>query len=172
MILIDYKIRQSSIPNAGKGFFADEDIEPGRALVAPHGIEELASLEQIEGWESDDPRAQSSVRWFENVYTVSLGWPDECYLNHSFEPNGIWHLGFVFSGTRIRKGEEICIDYRFILAPGFELPFHDSVTSRAIVGLEWKESLALSSQLLSQASQEALPKAKAIEEGTARKPQG
>ena len=82
-----------------------------------------------------------AVRWFEDRYTVCPEWPDECYINHSFEPCGLWHLGFVFALTDLCAGAEITVDYRHLLAPGQREDFDDAVTGRAIVGYDWRESL-------------------------------
>ena len=60
----------------------------------------------------------ATVRWFEDRYTISDDWPDECFVNHSFTPSGLWHLGFVFATTRLEAGTEITVDYRHLLAPG------------------------------------------------------
>jgi hypothetical protein len=98
------------------------------------------------------PNAQellpATVRWFEDRHTISDDWPDECFVNHSFKPSGLWHLGFVFATTRLESGTEITVDYRHLLAPGQEEDFHDAESGQPIVGFTWKESLRASSQAL------------------------
>ena len=54
----------------------------------------------------------STVRWFEDRFTTTPEWPDECYVNHSFAPNGVWHLGFIFAARELEPGEELTYDYR------------------------------------------------------------
>jgi hypothetical protein len=88
------------------------------------------------------------VRWFEDRYTITPEWPDECYINHSFSPCGLWHLGFVFALTDLPAGTEITVDYRHLLAPGQQEDFHDATTGKAIVGYSWQESLAMSTAQL------------------------
>ena len=73
----------------------------------------------------------STVRWFEDHYTVTPEWPDECYINHSFAPCGLWHLGFVFALDDLPAGTEITVDYRHLLAPGQEEDFRDSISGEA-----------------------------------------
>jgi hypothetical protein len=90
----------------------------------------------------------AAARWFEDRYTVSPEWPDECYVNHSFEPTGIWHLGFIFAAKDLVQGTEITVDYRHLLAPGQDESFHDAATGEKITGLSWPESLALSTRAL------------------------
>jgi len=79
---------------------------------------------------------------------VSPDWPDECYLNHSFKPTGLWHLGFVFAARDLPAGTEITVDYRHLLPPGEEEAFTDAATGQPIVGLSWTESLRTSTHAL------------------------
>ena len=72
---------------------------------------------------------------------MTLEWPDECYINHSFQPNGLWHLGFVFAARDIAADEELTVDYRHILGEGQREEFNDAVTGESIVGWSWAESL-------------------------------
>jgi hypothetical protein len=90
----------------------------------------------------------STVRWFEDRYTVTPEWPDECYVNHSFAPNGLWHLGFVFALDDLPAGAEITVDYRHLLAPGQEEEFLDSASGEPIVGYAWHEAMARSATQL------------------------
>jgi len=90
----------------------------------------------------------AAARWFEDRYTVSPEWPDECYVNHSFEPTGLWHLGFIFAARDLVQGDEITVDYRHLLAPGQEESFNDAASGEKITGLSWQESLARSTRAL------------------------
>lgn len=141
MILPRYRISSSSIPGAGKGVFLEEPLPRGHIAIAPDRIDQTWSFAEIV---SDPARASmlhASARWFEDRYTLSPDWPDECYVNHSFEPTGLWLLGFVFAARGLEAGEELTVDYRHLLAPGQEESFRDARTGKAIVGHEWKDSL-------------------------------
>ncbi|HEX7368673.1 MAG TPA: SET domain-containing protein [Rhodanobacteraceae bacterium] len=143
MILPRYRIATSTIPGAGKGVFIDEPLAGGRIAIGPDRIDQTWSFAEII---ADPERAallHTSVRWFEDRYTLSPDWPDECYVNHSFEPNGIWLLGFIFAARDIAPGEELTVDYRHLLAPGQEEEFRDAHTGQAIVGYAWQDSLRL-----------------------------
>ena len=143
MILPRYRIAPSSIPGAGKGVFLEEALARGRVAIAPDRIDQTWSLADI----MDDPgRAallHTSVRWFEDRYTLSPDWPDDCFVNHSFEPTGLWVLGFIFAARDLEAGEELTVDYRHLLAPGQEEGFRDAHTGEAIVGYTWRDSLRL-----------------------------
>ena len=51
--------------------------------------------------------------------------------------------GFVFALADIRAGDELFLDYRHLLAPGYEAEFRDGITGERIVGYEWKTSLRI-----------------------------
>ena len=143
VILPLYRIGPSTIPGAGKGVFLEQPLPRGRIAVAPDRIDQTWSFAEIL---SDPERAKllhTSVRWFEDRYTLSPDWPDECYVNHSFEPTGLWLLGFIFAARDLEAAEELTVDYRHLLAPGQEEAFRDAHTGQPIVGYAWEESLRL-----------------------------
>lgn len=149
MILPRYHIADSRIPGAGKGLFLDEPVRAGRIITAPDQIDRTFREAEF----TDPALAQqkyASARWFEDCYTVSPDWPDECYINHSFQPNGLWHLGFVFALAELPAGTEITVDYRHLLPPGEAEDFADAATGEIITGLTWTESLALSTRALAR----------------------
>lgn len=148
MILPRYRVAASSIPGAGRGVFVAEAVAAGRILVAPDAIPRVYRWDEVLAMPDRDLALAASVRWFEDRYTVTPDWPDECYLNHSFAPNGLWHLGFVFAARQLAAGEELTIDYRHLLGEGQEESFRDAATGQAIVGWAWQESLSRSTRAL------------------------
>lgn len=148
MILPRYRIAQSGIAGAGQGLFLEEPVTAGRVITAPDGITHSWRLQDILASPELAAQFHASARWFEDRYTLSPEWPDECYLNHSFEPNGLWHLGFVFALKDLPQGTEITIDYRHLLPPGQSEHFIDAASGERIVGLSWPESLAQSTRAL------------------------
>ena len=150
MILPRYHIAASAIQGAGKGLFLDETVAAGRIITAPDGIERTFRHADIAASPELSAQFHASARWFEDRYTLSPDWPDECYINHSFTPNGLWHLGFVFALAELPPGTEITVDYRHLLPPGEAEDFADSVTGETITGLSWQESLASSTHALAE----------------------
>jgi hypothetical protein len=148
MILPRYRISPSKIPGAGKGLFLEEPVVRGRVMVAPDAIPSTRSYDEILASPERDTLLPSSIRWFEDHYTTTPDWPDECYMNHSFEPVGIWHLGFVFANADLPVGTEITVDYRHLLKEGEPEVFVDQKSGRPIIGLPWAESLRLSTEQL------------------------
>ncbi len=150
MILPKYHIAPSRIPGAGKGLFLEEPVARGRLVTAPGDIRKVYKFSDIEKMPDAAELLPATVRWFEDRYTVSPEWPDECYINHSFTPCALWHLGFVFALDDLAPGTEITVDYRHLLAPGQEEDFRDAMTGGQIIGYDWAQSLALSTAQLQE----------------------
>ncbi len=150
MIVPRYHIGPSRIAGAGKGLFLDEPISRGRVIVAPDAIPRVRTFEEIAALPDARDLLPATVRWFENAYTVTPEWPDECYVNHAFAPSGLWHLGFIFAARDLDAGAEITIDYRHLLAPGQEEAFRDAESGQRIVGFSWEESLRASTRALAE----------------------
>ncbi len=141
MFLVAYRVEPSRIAGAGHGVFLAEPVAAGRTLIAPDAIPRVHRWSEIEAMPDAEAAKAASVRWFDEFYTVSLEWPDECYLNHCFAPNGLWHLGFVFAARDIEAGEELTIDYRHLLPEGQREVFVDADSGEPIVGWSGRESL-------------------------------
>jgi hypothetical protein len=150
MILPRYHIGPSSIAGAGQGLFIDEPVARGRIITAPDAIPRVHTLDEVLALPDAAHLLPATVRWFEDRYTITPEWPDECYINHAFEPNGLWHLGFVFAAKDLRTGDEITVDYRHLLGPGQREEFLDAHSGQPIVGFEWRESLLASTLALAQ----------------------
>jgi hypothetical protein len=141
MIIPRYRVEVSTIAGAGKGLFIDEPVARGRVLIAPDNVHTVWPESKLRQYAADSIEVESSVRWFEDRFSLTPEWSDECYVNHSFSPNALWHLGFVFALRDLRPGEEITMDYRHVIGAGERMPFHDGETGREIVGLPWNECL-------------------------------
>jgi len=148
MILPRYRIAASLIPGAGKGLFVEEPVAGGRLITAPDDIRKVYRWDEVQALPDAAGALAATVRWFEDRYTVTPEWPDECYINHSFAPNGLWHLGFVFALADLAAGSEITVDYRHLLAPGQEEEFVDASSGERIVGFDWRESMVRSTAQL------------------------
>lgn len=150
MILHHYRVDASSIPGAGKGLFVDQPVAAGSIIVAPDDIPKVYTMAELMALPDAESLLPATVRWFEERYTATPEWPDECYINHSFQPSALWHLGFVFARSDLVANTEITVDYRHLLGEGQEEAFRDSLTGTAIIGLPWRESLLMTSTELAQ----------------------
>ncbi|MGA9422620.1 MAG: SET domain-containing protein [Rhodanobacteraceae bacterium] len=148
MILPSYHIGPSRIPGAGKGLFLAEPLARGRLIIAPDAIANVYRFDEVLAMPAVENVLGATVRWFEDRYTVTPDWPDECYVNHAFSPTGLWHLGFIFASDDIEADTEITVDYRHLLAPGQEETFVDAESGERIIGYTWQQSLTASSRAL------------------------
>lgn len=150
MILPRYRVAPSAIPLAGQGLFVDEPVARGRVIVAPDQVHTVWPESRLRAYAEDSIEVRSSVRWFEDRFSLTPEWSDECYINHAFTPSALWHLGFVFALHDLAPGTEITMDYRYVIGDGERMPFADSVTGQAIVGLPWTHCLGDSARRLAE----------------------
>ncbi len=142
MILPRYRVVDSRIPGAGKGLFVDEPVRRGAVIVAPDQVHTVWPESKLRQYPADSKEVESSVRWFEDRFSLTPEWSDECYVNHSFAPSALWHLGFIFALADLTPGTEVTMDYRYVIGDGERMPFADAETGREIVGLPWSQVLA------------------------------
>ncbi|AXQ30273.1 hypothetical protein D0B54_17040 [Solimonas sp. K1W22B-7] len=141
MILPRYRVDVSRIAGAGKGLFLDEAVSRGRVIVAPDNIHTVWPEQKLRQHPADSREVESSVRWFEDRFSLTPEWSDECYVNHSYSPSALWHLGFIFALADLPLGAEVTMDYRYVIGDGERMPFADAATGREIVGLPWEAVL-------------------------------
>lgn len=148
MILPSYRIAASRIAGAGQGLYLEEPVARGRVIVAPDGVHTVWPEAQLRRHAPDSREVESSVRWFEDQYSLTPEWSDECYVNHSYTPTALWHLGFIFALDALPAGTEVTMDYRYVIGDGERMPFVDAETGREIVGLPWADCLRGSARQL------------------------
>ena len=150
MLRFRCRVDLSTIPNAGRGLFADELIPRGRVIEFPDNVHTLYSREQLLALPDDSPVLQTSICWFEDCYAADPEHSDIYYINHSFTPNCIWHLGFIFAKRDINPGEEISLDYRVLMDSDPEFGFVDQTTGKMICGFGWEEKMVFNTTQLLQ----------------------
>jgi hypothetical protein len=150
VIIPPYRIGPSGIPLAGQGLFLTRAVARGAVVIAPDQVHTMMPEARLRAYPEDSIEVRSSVRWFEDWYSITPEWSDECYVNHSFNPTGLWHLGFIFALRDLPAGTELSIDYRLVIGSGETMPFADSVSGQPIVGLPWAECLRQSTRLLAE----------------------
>ena len=147
MIVPAYEIRDA-VHAHGNGVFLREVVRKGQVLVAPDAINKVYNGTERAALTPGSAEDDACVRWFENYHTVSTDWPDDCFVNHSFNPSGLWHLGFIFATRDLAAGDEITVDYRFLVNDNEVMPFRDAETGDEIVGYTWEENLKRSTSML------------------------
>lgn len=140
--------RPSTLPGAGEGVFALEPADKGkflgmdfpsyRKLCTDRDVPRLAAETQKFSWrhiehvcfEAHDRRSAADL------------------MNHSFDPNVLWHVGYYFAAKQIAVGDELFVDYRYLYSPSWNDSFIDAVTGRPVAGMEWRAALVGSSRRL------------------------
>ena len=144
MLRFKYLIQNSTLAGAGKGLFTEEDLKRGSIIIFPNQEHQLFDRAKWKTLAANSIEAISAIRWFEDIFSVDPEWSPESHLNHSFTPNAVWHLGFVFALRDIQVGEEIFINYGLLLDEDETLDFKDSITGREIQGLPYDVAIGLS----------------------------
>lgn len=141
--------RPSTLPEAGLGIFSLEAVPAGTFL----GMDFLKSSWVTTAEHIDQqPEEIGKFGWrhiSDICFLVDNGEkaPTD-FMNHSFEPNILWHVGHYFAIRDIAAGDELFMDYRHMLDPSWGVQWKDAVSGQHVVGFSWRESLAKSSQVL------------------------
>ena len=150
MLKFKAAIKDSLIPMAGKGLFTEEFLSKGRVIIFPNQEHIVFSAHEFKVFDPNSMEHISGIRWFEDCYSCDPDWSEESHLNHSFEPNCLWHLGFVFPMRDILAGEELTIDYRYLLDADSRMDFVDSITGKEIRGITFSEKMSETSSILNK----------------------
>lgn len=132
LILKDSKI-------SGTGLFANEDIKSGEVIM-------IWTLKAFVIDENGYNEAQKSgnglmiktgCRFVDGIFLYTDDSPRlENYVNHSFQPNMLYHCGICFAKIDIKKGDELTADYRYILAANDANAFIDQISGKPVDGLD------------------------------------
>ncbi len=148
MIFFKTEVRPSGIE--GKGIYALENIPRGALLGdltynAEPVTEEAYQQAQREGdfhMIKCAFRVAGAYYLFTTPPRLSEGLLDnEDYLNHSATPSILYHCGLLFALRDIAPGEELTIDYKYILAPQDVCSFPDKKSGAYVTGAEGNKGL-------------------------------
>lgn len=136
------EVRESSLPDAGRGVFTLDAAAAGTFLGLDFCSSEMVRTEAEVLALPVDIR-MFSWRHVEHVCFEAIPGPRVAadLMNHSFEPNIHWHLGFYFAAVDIEEGDELLLDYRHLLSPLWNDRLFDAATGRPVNGFEWRESI-------------------------------
>lgn len=134
------EVRTSTLEGVGVGTFALAEAPKGTFL----GMDFLHRTSILDHEELPDVAAELRKfcwrhvehLWFRGFDAEHRGPCD--YMNHSCEPNLLWHVGIYLAARDIHVGDEIFLDYRFLSDPSWS--FKD-VAGATVQGLEWRQSL-------------------------------
>ncbi|MBD3388749.1 MAG: SET domain-containing protein-lysine N-methyltransferase [Candidatus Altiarchaeales archaeon] len=148
MFFIKAEVRASRI--ADEGVFTLEDIAKGQVVGnLGVGVKAMTEGEYHEGQRKGSELViRTGARWVSDQFLHKGIIEDEEYLNHSFDPNLLYHLGMLFAKRDIKSGEELTVNYEYLLAEDDEFSFCDSGTGRKVDGLDGYNALARSAKEL------------------------
>lgn len=139
MIPIAHEIKDSHIH--GKGIFTTQFIHKTEiVMLFVNNIEIMTEKDFLEKSENDELMQNTGCRlldnYFLNAKRSSGKMEHEDFINHSVTPNAIYHCGVVYANRNIKEGEEITIDYRYILSDKEQ--FVDAETGDIVKGYQGK----------------------------------
>lgn len=132
----------------GLGVFARESISKG-TLIANWGINAPTISEseyQRRQAEGDQLIIKTAVRWVGDTFLYCDEVADMDYINHSHDPNVLYHCGLLYANRDIESGTELMVDYRLFLAENDVGAFRDKITGEMVDGFPPRVALQRSCQ--------------------------
>jgi hypothetical protein len=131
---------------AGNGLFILEPAARGTVVsIDAHDVRILSEEQYKEAQRGGDLVAiRNATRWVGSYFQCPPESRDESYINHSSDPNLLYHCGVFFARRDIAPGEELTVDYSLFLAENDVERFVDSVTGEDVLGKSAADSLLAS----------------------------
>ena len=130
-------------PISGIGVFAGEDFKKGEIVLLFCIDCKLISVSDYneEQKKGNSLMIKTGCRFIDGIFLYTDDDTEdnprvENYINHSFEPNILYHAGVCFANKNISVNDEITIDYRYLLAKGDYGSFVDVNTGRKVDGVD------------------------------------
>lgn len=148
-MFIPVEVRPSKI--FGRGLFALRDVKRGTVICSfttdSKIITETEYLAAIE--ENRYLVVRTGTRYVGRYFThTSDPDTDLNFFNHAFEPNLLVHCGVVIALRDIPAGEELTIDYRYLIDDTEIGVYNDAHSGRPIRGLPARQTLLETSRRL------------------------
>jgi len=150
-VFIAVDVRPSTI--FGNGLFPLADVKRGTIVCSFTTDAKIIAEDQYLQEISDDRRLviRTGTRYVGRYFTFTDD-PDADlnFFNHSFTPNLLVHCGVVIALRDIPAGEELTIDYRYLIDDTEIGVYNDAATGRPIRGFPARQTLLQTTrQLLS-----------------------
>lgn len=140
-MFIRMEVRDSTI--FGKGCFAGEPVAKGMIVCCfTSGARIITEEEYLDACRREDlPLMRTGTRYAGKYFTVGNAHEPYTFINHSFEPNLLCHCGVVVARRALDAGEELTLDYRYLIDETDIGIYNDAGTGREIRGFRAKETL-------------------------------
>jgi SET domain-containing protein len=148
MLLVKTEVRPS--PIAEEGLFALEPIKKGTIVAILSYQAKIMSEDeyQMHQRNGNELIVKTAVRWVGDYFLYLDAIGHEEYINHSSDPNLLYHCGICFALRDIQPGEEMTAKYQYFLARQDVHAFVDSATGEHVDGLPPREALLKSAKEL------------------------
>jgi SET domain-containing protein len=146
MLFFPTEVRDSEI--AGKGLFALEAIPRGAIIgILSHQIRIMTEQEYQDAQEAGHELiTQTGIRWVGQYFLFCSSLSNEDFINHSTEPNMIYHCGILFARSNVAPEEELTADYKYFLAENDFGSFKERDTNAMVSGAPAREALIQSAR--------------------------
>jgi hypothetical protein len=140
-MFIRAEVRPSAI--FGKGCFALNAVERGTIVCSfTTGSRIITEDEYLEACRTENlPLMRTGTRYAGRYFTVGNENEPYTFINHSFDPNLLCHCGVVLARRNLEAGEELTLDYRFLIDETDIGIYNDAKTGREIRGFPARETL-------------------------------
>jgi hypothetical protein len=148
-MFIPVEIRPSLI--FGKGIFPLQDVKKGSVICSfttdSRIITETEYLTAIQ--QNHYSVVRTGTRYVGKYFTFTdKPEADLNFFNHSFSPNALVHCGVVIARQDISKGQELTIDYRYLIDDTESGVYNDAISGRPIRGFPARAALLETSRQL------------------------
>ncbi len=146
-------------PIAGTGVFAREPITRGEIVGNLGHLGRIVTEAEYQAAQEagDTLLIKSAIRWVGEYFVYNETISDEEYINHSIDPNMLYHCGVLFARKDIAPGEELTCDYKYFLAVDDYCQFPHVGGRGTVSGLPGKAALLESARELVELLAEAEP---------------
>lgn len=128
----------------GTGLYAGESIKAGDVVMLwMSEATIITEAEYNQRQEADDKLIKTTgVRYIGSYFLHTDEKPRyENYINHSFTPNILYHCGICFALKDIECGEELTVNYSYLLSESDSMGFVDERTGLKVSGLPYELGL-------------------------------
>jgi hypothetical protein len=135
------EVKESSI--FGRGCFAAEAVAKGTIVCCfTLGAKVITEEQYLDACRGENlPLMRTGTRYAGKYFTVGNEHEPYTFINHSFEPNLLCHCGVVLARRAISSGEEVTLDYRYLIDETDVGIYRDAKTGREIRGFSGRETL-------------------------------
>jgi SET domain-containing protein len=141
MLVVDTEIKSSNLK--GNGVFSRQYIKKGTVVGFLSINVNLISEEEYNKAQAngDTVIIKTGARYIGRYFLCKDKIENEEYFNHSFKPNVLYHCGICFALYDINPGEELTLNYEYILSQNDFIRFEDKHSGRVVDGINPRDVL-------------------------------